>query len=214
MIRLNRLAIPLAILALVGLTACDGSSDPASTLGPPGGLQTAELQLFDHEDAVMAAGDATLEGPMGFPADLPMRHHFRHGPHAGPPLRTLDLDQDQQELVLAAFQSYRNCLRGPLEAFREASQGILQQAEQARQEILDDLRNEVIERAEAMSLLRELSRATRETIRNSPASDLLREAICDCREELYDAIESVLDDEQLETWESWSTQHAGDCVRF
>ena len=213
MTHLKRVAIPLAILALVGLTGCDSSSDPASTLTGPGGLQSAELQLYAYEDAVMAAGDATLEGPMGFPADMPRRHHHGHGPHAGPPLRALDLEPEQQEAILAAYESYRACLREPLEAFREANQEILRRAEQARREILEDLRNEEIERVEAMARLRELSRATQDAIRNSPASAELREAICDCREELLDAIRAVLDDEQREAWDRWVSLHAGECAR-
>jgi hypothetical protein len=84
----------------------------------------------------------------------------------------------------------------------------------ARREILEQLRNEEIEREEAMAHLRELTRATHEAIRNNPASAALREATCDCRADLFDAIESVLNDEQLEAWDRWVTQHAGDCARF
>jgi len=213
MTHFKRVAIPLAILALVGLTGCDSSSDPASTLAAPGDLQTAELQLYAYEDVLTAVGDATLEGPMGFPGDMPRRHRHGHGPHAGPPLRALDLEPEQQEAILAAYESYRACLRDPLDAFREANQEILRRAEQARREILEDMRNEEIEREEAMARLRELSRATHEAIRNSPASAALRDAICDCREELFDAIRSVLDDEQQEAWDRWVSGHAGDCVR-
>jgi len=202
-----------AILALVGMTACDGSSDPMSTFAPPDGLQSAALQLYDYEDAVTAAGDATLDGPMGFPADFPSARYRHHGPHAGPPLRALDLDPEQQEQILAAFESYRECLREPLAAFREANLEILQRAGQARQQILDDLRNELIDREEAMLRLRELSRATRAAIRNSPASATLRDAICNCREELSDAIREVLDDGQEEAWERWVSRHAGECER-
>jgi Spy/CpxP family protein refolding chaperone len=212
--RLQHAAIPLTILALVGLTACDGSSDPMSTLAPANNLEFAEMQLLDFEDAVTAAGDATLEGMMAFPPHLSPGRHHRHGPHAGPPLRALDLEPEQQEAVLVAYEAYRECLRVPLEAFREANQEILQRAGMARREILEQLRNEEIEREEAMARLRELTRATHEAIRNNPASAALREATCDCRADLFDAIESVLNDEQLEAWDRWVTQHAGDCARF
>ncbi len=78
MSRLQYAAIPLTILALVGLTACDGSSDPMSTLAPANNLEFAEMQLLDFEDAVTAAGDATLEGMMAFPPDLSPGRRYVH----------------------------------------------------------------------------------------------------------------------------------------
>ena len=213
MSRFKYAAFPLAVLALVGMIACDGSSDPMSTFAPPDGLQTAELQLYDYEDALAAAGDATLETAMAFPADFPQARHRRHGPHAGPPLRALELDPEQQEMIAAAFETYRECLSEPLEAFRDATREILLRAEEARLEILEDVRDELIDPEEAMMRLRELNRATREEIRNSPAGAALQEAICDCREELHEAIREILDDEQREAWDRWVAGHSGGCGR-
>ena len=57
-----------------------------------------------------------------------------------------------------------------------------------RRGVLEQLRNGEIEPEEARSRLRELTRTTREAIRDHLENAGIREAICDCRETLFDSV--------------------------
>jgi hypothetical protein len=207
----------LACLLLVGAAlGCDGG-DPVGS-SDPALLDSDEFALVDFEDAIANVGDATLAGPMMMGSvfhDGRFGRHAMHpggpGSHLGPILHQLDLTSDQISDIRVFMQAFRESIAEPLEGLRDANVHIIAAANEERQAIRDAFNAGEIPRDEAFRLLILLSQETREEIRNNPANEPFRQAICDARLQLLDAVRAVLDDLQQPIWDDWVARFGANC---
>ncbi len=208
--RSKLLSLSAFLLILSAAIACDEGSD--SSLFDSDDLQTPELSLFSLDDAMGALEDATLERDMHFRAGFMDGRSPGSGPDAGGLLRSFDLTRDQKLAILSTLTGFFECIQGPLADFREANEPILEAARQQRGEIVDAFRAGEIDREQAREQLRELSRMTRDAIRDNPANEPIRAAICACTAERLEQVRSILNDEQRAAWDAWIAGHDHDCT--
>lgn len=200
-------------------------------------FQSGAFALFDFEDAVGAVEDATMEnlmrmnpgllngdffrnnGPFGprgpkgpFGRGGPSGLGARFGNHLGSILKNLDLTGERRTQLRELMADHRECVQIPLQAFREANQDLIAAANEERQAIKEAVQNGDLTPEDARKQLRELSKSTRETIRNNPDNEPFKEALCACKLVLFDNVRAILDEKtQQSKWDEWVASLEGDC---
>lgn len=215
MLRSRSLGIVACSLLLVTASACD--SDDADVDAPIDEqlLESEEFALADIDDAIDKV-DGSLQAPFGMSTAFPHGPGFHHGPHPhgshlGAILSRLDLAAEQLATIRELMEAYREGIVTQLEGLREANMEILQAAEQARMEIREAFEAGEIGRDEALLQLIELRLSTRAAIRENPASEPFRIAICEAREPLFASIQAILDADQTARFSRWIASRQGSC---
>jgi hypothetical protein len=212
----------IALLPVLGLAACQSAGEGETAGSQPAAaasLTGDEFAVVDAEDAFANIQDATLDHEM---AMLPVfsqpetlaagrRHIDYPGCHLGEILLQLDLDEDQRMAISEAVMRHRRVAYGLLFQLGEVNADLIVSANKQRQRIVDAYRAGDITREEAQRLLEELSRRTREAIRNNPANQRILKSLCDARLALLEEIRAVLDDAQREKWDVWVGGLTGRC---
>lgn len=111
-------------------------------------------------------------------------------------LRELNLDSLQKEQVKTFLAEYRDCVKNALQTLRESERLIIQAANQERRQVLDDLKNGVIDRQEAYKRLMQINKETRNELMNNPVRQQVLQQLKDCFATLIDNIRNILTNEQ------------------
>lgn len=111
-------------------------------------------------------------------------------------LRELNLDSLQKEQVKVFLAEYRDCVKNALQTLRESEKLIIQAANQERRQVLDDLKNGIIDRLEAFQRLMQINKETRNALINNPVRQRVLQQLKDCFTTLIDNIRNILTDEQ------------------
>ncbi len=214
-----------AFLALMTLTACDAQK----SLNPDEqtiDLESSEFAIYEYEDEMAGIQDASMENDMAVSDADPqdhrsternrMRDRFRNrmkrqGMHLKRILRQLDLTEEQKSQIREFVGQFRECIKEPIMAFREAARPIIEDAKAKRQEIIDAYKNEEISREEAKEQIQELARAKHEELEALAEELGLKDSICSCKQTLLDNIGSILTEEQQTTYNSWMESLNGPC---
>lgn len=222
----------LTILLFIGMIGCQGESG-LNNQSVEADFDSGEFALFDFDDAMDAIEDATLEKPMGINPELFNGNFFRNGGafgpraprgplgprmqrgrignHLGEVLSELDLSEEQKSQIRELMSGHRECIQEPLQAFREANQDIMDDANEERRAIIDELRNGQIDRDKAREQLRALNEITRKAIQNNPESQTASQAMCDCKLTLLDNVRAILNGAQPAAWDEWVAGLEGPC---
>ena len=223
--------IIMSFLMIIGCNTETGVSDDAQI-----DFESGAFALFDFEDAVGAVEDATMEnmmridpallnggffrnnghfgprGPRGpFGRGGPQGLGARFGNHLGPILKDLGLTEEQRTQLRELMSEHRECVQEPLQAFREANQDLIADANEQRQGIKEAVQNGDLSREEAREQLHELSESTREAIRNNPDNEPFKEALCACKLAHFDNVRDILDETQQATWDAWVASLESGC---
>lgn len=230
--KLNRVKLSLmSVLFSSGmfLIGCNESSDVNLSNSAP--YESAEFAFYKFDDAMNGIADASLDNEMGFHSyfnhpDFPRHdgnnfgHRERRGPkdrfhhkgrHLGRILWQLDLSEEQRNSVREFMEESRECLREPFAQFREAAKPYIEAANEERREIIQQVRDGEMTREEARELIKEINESKREEIENCPECVEARDAMCVCNLTLFDDIASLLNDDQLETWNEQTENLEGPC---
>lgn len=217
--KMKSLALLLIMLLLIGATACQNNDLGVNSPANLATLETADFAVVDAEDAIANIEDATLETAMVmnpvFGSNGRFARHPRHPHDRGSDLKQilheLGITQEQMSQIRELLAAHRESLKEPLEGLRAANADIIAAANEQRLAILEAMRSGDITREEAKQQLQELSAATREAIRNNPASAPFLQAICDSKLALFDNIRAILNESQQAQWDEWVASLEGPC---
>lgn len=218
---MTRWTLPVSLVLLLACTVgCDSGDVSGGGGAGSADLSGDEFAVVGAEDAYANIDDATLTQEIAMQAAVTdgggfrrhQRHPGHHGSHLGPVLRLLELDEAQRETIRAILTNHRAEVRPILELLREANEELIEQANAERRRIIESLRNAEITEEQARTMLRELSEATREAIRDNPANEPLLAELCAAKKRLFDDIRAVLDDDQRVTWDDWVSSLSGPCL--
>jgi Spy/CpxP family protein refolding chaperone len=202
--KLSVLVLSIIAIAIVSFVACNRASDPISP--------TTEELVFTanipSEADMMVVSDiteCTMEQPMGmmFPKDDPLRPErpIKFWLPLGRILVQLNLTDEQKEQVKAFLLEYRDCVKGALQTLRESERAIIQAANERRHQVIEDLKNGVIDRQTAMEQLRTINQETRQALMENPVRQQVLQQLKDCFDALINNIKSILTDEQKALFE-------------
>lgn len=110
--------------------------------------------------------------------------------------RELNLDSSQKAQIRAFIIEYRDCVKSILQTLRESERLIIQAANQERRQVVDDLKNGVIDRQEAFRRLMQINQDTRNALMNNPVRQEVLQQLKDCFTTLIENIRNVLTEEQ------------------
>lgn len=203
----------MALLIAFGLNSCDKENG----VNVAGDYEYLSVALPDVDNSQSEIVDATLEDdvdmclverPMGEKQAMGMENQGRHRPikqfHPFARIfRQLELTAEQKEAVRGYMTEHHDCMKEAMMALRASEREIIQEANQARRAIMQNVKDSVITRAEAREQLRELNADTREALQNNPARAEAREAMCECLLALYANIRATLTEEQQAIWDEW-----------
>jgi Spy/CpxP family protein refolding chaperone len=222
----------LAVLALaLTLSAC---SDRNSVNGPRQmNFDVAQFAIVDYTDIQNGIEDATPETDMIFnstllsygfmdgdrplmPGDpalrgMPWFDRFNFGKHLGIVFRQLNLTDDQKTSVRDLAKTFQQNMKPLIQQFYEANKAIIQDANTKRRAIMDDVKSGKITREIAASQIKDLNQATRELIKNNPASQSVKVLMCAERDSLFSGVTAVLKGEQITKWKEWITRIQDPC---
>ncbi len=125
--------------------------------------------------------------------------------------RCLGLDSAQHIAVMACLRSYAEGVRTVMRELRESERQYVEQARQARQAVLDSLRQGLIDRQTAAQRMREISQWLREQLRNNPARQEAQQKLQELKQQLCTCIAAVLTPEQQQIWECWCSGGTNCC---
>lgn len=183
-----------------------------------------DISAYDFSDAMAELDDATLDKAMGFnegftTSDYPAKgfseKHKKGIRHKNNGMkrvfRAMKLTPEQREQVKTFHIEFRECIVPAVKSFREAAKPFIEEANEARKAIREQVRAGELTREEAREQIKALNIETKEKIQNDPTCQEAKEAMCNCRTTFLDSIESILVDSQIEIWEKWKTNHPGSC---
>jgi Spy/CpxP family protein refolding chaperone len=197
--RITVLAIALMTIGLIAFVGCNKLNDPVSP-------NTQELILSANIPAETEMcipsqlNEATLDKPAMLltPNDdpfYPMRP-IKFMTPLGRILKELNLTDEQKAQIREFFNAYHDCVKSAMTALRESEKQILDQANQARRQVMEQLKSGAIDRQTAMEQLRQINQRTREALINNPVRQQTLEQLKNCWDTLISNIKSVLTDEQ------------------
>jgi len=225
--KIHKIAIPLMVYLLLSFVfVLIGCKEKSVNPQKDDSFFSKELTFFDFDDAMGELEDASFDKKMGFKnhfkdPNFPKGGFFGRGGRDGKPdrrgdrlkeiFRMLQLTEAQIVELKTFFPPYKDCMAPAVEQFREAAAIYIRAANIERDAIIAQVRAGEITREEARDLLHELNRETRNLIANDPECAAAREAMCDCKEALFNSISSILTEDQLTIWNRWIESHPGGC---
>lgn len=202
--KLSILAFSIITIVVVSFVACNRASDPVSTTAEEL-VFTADIPSEVDMAVVSDITECTMERPMGmmFPKDDPLRPErpIKFWLPLGRILVQLNLTDEQKEQVKAFLQEYRDCVKEALQALRESERAIVQAANEQRRQVMEDLKNGLIDRQTAMERLREINQTTRQALMENPVRERTLQQLKNCFDNLINNIKGILTDEQKALFE-------------
>ncbi len=224
-----------ALALLVGLNSCDKGNLPTE----------GDWNLFDSPEWLAPEPDAspveinggTLEQPFDIcPVEQDVRLYDPNGGDRGGHgkggdngdmmghrkfmplgwiLRQLELDSLQIDQIKGFIFDYRLCIKENVMNLREKEKELLEPFNERRKEIFEAYKNGEITREEAAQALLQLHQEIIEVLSQNNFRVLACEAMKDCRNQLFENIKTILNEEQLVKFEEWlSKMPEVDCERF
>jgi len=224
----------ISVLILILSTGCQTDSEEEAPLWEYSAFDSGEFAVFDYEDIMDSIQKASLEEEMKMDSQIcdgnafrsggrfgvqapfgPMgrrMQRIRTGNHLGEILKRLTLTEEQILQIRELMLVHRECIQEPLAAIRETSRALIHEANQERLAIINALRNGEIDHAEAQEQMESLNQRTCERIRENLHNQEQKEALCDCKEALFDDIQSLLEADQLALWVEWVAELEDPCL--
>jgi len=192
-----------AVLAF-GLTAC--SENGVAPADPMGLTQKSET-TFDLNATPTEFNEPTLE----------MMMSERPDPNKGAPVRTpfndllraLKLTPEQEVAVRRLLASHNDCVKSAFESLRAAEKSIIEAARAESEAIKQQVKDGTLTREEARVKLRELSKRTKEALRNLPGRLDARAAIKACDDAFLEGLKGILTPDQLAILQRWVNARSG-----
>lgn len=202
----------LAVAFSLFIAGC--SHDSGVTSGDSSVFDTEDYQIAQPQPINEIINDMTMSREMEIvdptvitcnPEDNRLAQELRPSPGRdvwtlGRILKRLDLSSDQVSQIRSFVQSHKDCVDGIYQELRQSERLILQNANDKRNEILQNLKDSVITPEVARNQIKRLAEATRTELLRNPARTRAIAAIKDCRETLLTNIESILTQDQLTNW--------------
>ncbi|MCX6133046.1 MAG: hypothetical protein NTU47_04445 [Ignavibacteriales bacterium] len=224
-----------AVLVLAIVLTLPACSDRGNVNGPRQmNFDIAQFAIVDYGDVQNGVEDATTETEMTFnstllnygfvdgdrlfvPGDPAMRgmpwfDRFNFGKHLGLFFRQLNLTDDQKTRIRDLAKTFHQDMKPLIQQFFEANKTIIQDANTKRRAILDDVKNGKLTREAAAAQIKVLNQATRELIKNNPASQTVKVAMCAKRDQLFAGVTAILQGEQITKWKDWIAKIQDPCA--
>lgn len=202
--KLSISVLSVIAIAIVSFVACNRASDPI-TPDMEGLVFTANIPSEVDMAVASDVTECTMEQPMGmmFPKDDPLQpgRPIKFWLPLGRILVQLNLTDEQKEQVKTFLLEYRDCVKGALQTLRESERAIIQSANEQRRQVMEDLKNGVIDRQTAMERLRTINQETRQALMENPVREQVMQQLKDCFDTLINNIKSILTDEQKALFE-------------
>ncbi|MFC2131120.1 Spy/CpxP family protein refolding chaperone [Bacteroidota bacterium] len=211
----SALLTALAFVLLIGMSSCNKEGGPAE--GEWGEMFNGPEWLVQEPDiSPVEVMNGTLDRPfeMVHP-DYDVRFLNGNGNDGkkgmgkrrfmplGRILRSLELTEEQIELVKGYMFDYRLCIKDIMMNLRETERELLAPFHEQRKIIFEAYKNGELTREEAKAQLQELAQQVRETMQNNPLRVQACEAMKECMKLMQANVGSVLTPEQLVKWEEW-----------
>lgn len=222
----------LAVTAAFLIAGCSSKNNVNEPVAQE--FDSPQFALIDMTDANNAIEDATLskeitvnhsfadytflDSKEGFmPGGRMMRghfwmEHFDFGKHLGRVFRQLNLSDEQKNSLHIFLKSFHESMKPLVKQFFDANKSIIDDANNQRKLILEDLKSGKITKTEAETKLKELNKAVRDKIAANPESQKIKEDMCKLRTDLFSSIRSVLSAEQISKWEDMISKLKNPCA--
>lgn len=172
------------------------------------------ITLYDYELNEMNLQDATFESDMTIQECMPMRPDMRESKGKNAPktrmsfmlgrvFGQMELTEEQISEIRGLIGSHILCEQQWFRKLHAARIGIINASNLERREIIAKAKNGEITRREADSLIRQLNNRVRNALMNLPINEEAREGLMLCREEFFDSIALILNEEQLVIWDDF-----------
>lgn len=197
--RLTVIAVAILTLGLVLFSACNKLDNPTNPT-TENMIYNANIPYETEMNVPSDLSEATIDKPamLLFPKDDPLypERPIKYMVPLGRILKQLNLTDEQKAQIQEFMQAYRDCVKSALMALRESERQILQQANQARQQVREQLQSGAITREEAWQQLRQINERTREALINNPVRQQVLQQLKECWDTFIANIKSILTDEQ------------------
>ncbi|MGB9851672.1 MAG: Spy/CpxP family protein refolding chaperone [Candidatus Kapaibacteriota bacterium] len=202
--RLTVLAVAILAIGLIVFSACNKLDNPTNPT-TEGLVFNANIPLETEMNVPSDLSEATLDKPamLLFPKDDPLypERPIKYMVPIGRILKELNLTDEQIAQVQEFMQEYRDCVKNALLTLRESEKQILQQANQQRQQVREQLKNGEITKEQAWQLMQQINQNTREALMNNPVRQQVLQQLKDCWDTFINNIKSILTDEQKALFE-------------
>lgn len=197
--RLSVLAVAILAFGLFVFSACNKLDNPVNP-NTESLVFNANIPFETELNIPSDLSEATLERPamLLFPKDDPLypERPIKYMVPLGRILRELNLTEEQVAQIREFMLAYRDCVKNAMIALRESERQILENANQERQRVMEQLRNGEIDKDQARQLMRQINERTREALMNNPVRERVLQQLKDCWDTLIANIKSILTDEQ------------------
>lgn len=213
----NKLSTAVGIIIMIVLTAfligCQEANSPQDD-----SFFKSDLSVFDKTDLEGGIQDATFDTDAMFKFPIGKSDFIRHdhdpgksGRHLFMILKRLNLSEEQLIIVKGFFVDHKSCVTPLIAEFKLIVEPILADLNAQKRLIIQQVRDGLITREQAMLMIRALNQAAREQIRNNPDVQAIQVEICNCKLTLFDSIASILTGDQLIIWNQWVANLQGPC---
>ncbi len=142
--RLTVIAVAILTLGLVLFSACNKLDNPTNPT-TENMIYNANIPYETEMNVPSDLSEATIDKPamLLFPKDDPLypERPIKYMVPLGRILKQLNLTDEQKAQIQEFMQAYRDCVKSALMALRESERQILQQANQARQQVREQLQS-------------------------------------------------------------------------
>lgn len=197
--RYSLVLLAIFSIATFAFVSCNKGTDP---IGPDTPEWFTNVSIPDEDEMAIPSdfSECTMENPafMMGPKDDPLypERPIKYMTPLGRILHELHLDSLQKEQVKAFLAEYRDCVKNALATLRESEKAIIHNANEQRRQVLDSLKNGLIDRWEAYRRLMEINHQTRDALINNPVRQQVLQQLKDCFTTLINNIRNILNDEQ------------------
>ncbi|MBX3042795.1 MAG: hypothetical protein KIT33_12840 [Candidatus Kapabacteria bacterium] len=208
---MNFLKLSLIIVTSISLAFLSSCSESNNIAGSDS-LSPDQLSVFEYNVENFEITEATIDSDIKLDELQPMRPDGKLDERRLPPhvrnkiilqrvIRAMELDDEQMAALRELLNKHHICEIQWFRKLQAVRQAIVQRANVERREIMQQVKSGDITREQAQRLINQLNQKVREAMINNPALVEIREGLKDCRDELFDAIAELLNEEQLEIWE-------------
>lgn len=201
----SQVILPATDIAIPS-TLTDATTQVSFSLAPPPPIGGDSSHVGDDttkRDPHRRMGDMGGMGKLG-------KGHFDRGGffHIGFIFKDLNLTADQQAQIKTFMQARIDCQKALQQQLRDSEKPILDEANAARQVIIDQLKAGTITKEEAQTQLKALRDATKAKLEANPLRAEILAALIACEDTFFDNVGSILDPTtQKPLWDDFVTKY-------